>query len=576
MSSFRDLLVFTSAIAVISSMIQSSPAEAARLCADLFRSTGQITRDRLAPQSLVGKMDGTSVVIERRFDPVHQFSFIVPTYRELYNGNIARLLQAVQAQKIDPAMVEVVFVVNNTPAIARNLNNPIRVENQKTLAYLAGLKLPFRVRTVDLSSEGIETNMGILRQRGSEFAIRTSKVDPNRHVILHMDADTVFEPSFLPGLYDLYSNYAFGAVFVQRRHTLHPEADEFMMNTFYKFKFGDSAYKMDQAGQYALWGVATPQISSRASALLKAEGFPPIRQDEDFRFTTRLGKSTKYFYSPDLYVTALDRARPDGFDAKIRHQWNSRIQTSLEDLLSKNDPLLTFSDALESRLLKLHFKLGRQKMTPEEAVADFQKYASWLYGDANPMPGRGDTWDAISLVMNHYGPKHGYWSLRYMFEDTFSRTHPEGGHYTFWKIASSVTERESGQMFDAYAKEADRHDLEFVARKRAVQNLLGKRDVRQGLTTTERNDIFIRMLADSNSVVHRRVIELARNQNGFDGVMTSLMAEYPDWMRSFNDTPSKSNMLAIRLSSEFLLRGHNDPTNFPGLARFYTEIERPR
>lgn len=563
--------------ALIALLVATSSAHAANLCESLFRSTkGEITRESpLAPSRLVGQQNGVSIVMERRFDPIHQFSIIVPTYRELYNGNIARLLLALQSQKIDPSMVEIVFVVNNTPAIARNVNNPIRIENQKTLAYLASVKTPFRVRTVDLSSEGIETNMGILRQRGSEFAIRNSKVAPEKHVILHMDADTVFEPSFLPGLFEIYSNYAFGAVLVQRFHTLHPQADEFMMNTFYKFKFGDSSYKMNQAGQYGLWGVATPQISSRASALLNAEGFPPIRQDEDFRFTTRLGKSTPYFYTPDLRVTALDRARPDGFDAKLRHQWNSQIKTSLEQLLATSAPTIAFSDGLEAHLIKLHVKLNRSKMTPEEAVADFEKFASWLYSsEVKPMKGRGDTWERISSNMNYYGPKYAYWGLRYMFEDVFKRENIAGGHYTFWRIASSITARESKEMFDAYEKEAEIHRLELEARRHAIRNILAKQEASYGLTPTAKQDIFIRMLDDSNSIVHRRVIELARNQYGFDGVMKSLMVEYPDWMREFNDTPSKSDMLSIRLASEFLLRGHNDPQNFPGLARFYELIER--
>lgn len=269
-----------------------------------------------------GQRGGVSVEISPRTRPILKLSIVVPVYRELYNGNIARMLNSLGRQSLTEIPFEVVFVVNNSPDIASRSQHPIFVENMRSIEVLKKAKTKFGIKVIDRVQTGIERNMGVLRRIGVRAAIESSGVPHDQHIVVQMDADTVYKSEFLQRVYEMFSASEVETVFFQRSYVLPESADDLMFRTFYKYSLGQIRYSLWQALSYAQVGVATPQITSLASAYLKVGGFPDLAISEDFALTQRLAENTNYIFTGNSKVYVQDRARVDGFDAYVRLNWN--------------------------------------------------------------------------------------------------------------------------------------------------------------------------------------------------------------------------------------------------------------
>ena len=93
-------------------------------------------------------------------------SILVPVYRELDNGNLARLIAAVGRQH--PVEAQIRFGAGGETTRPRSRPAPtIRflLENQRTVRWLDKIKstLPFELEVID-ETRGFERNMGLLRK----------------------------------------------------------------------------------------------------------------------------------------------------------------------------------------------------------------------------------------------------------------------------------------------------------------------------------------------------------------------------------------------------------------------------
>lgn len=549
---------------------------------------------------LRGQRAGQSVTFEPRWNPIQKISVVVPIYRELRNGNLAQFLESLGAQKLDPDLFEVVFVVNNNKSIAAQLNHPTRIENQDTIRFLRQYKAPFKVRTLDLASEGIETNMGILRHLGVQEALRYSPDDKSKHVIVHMDADTIFDAQFLLEEYTLYSRYAFGAVLVQRTHRLDPNADDLTMKTFYKYMTGEMMYKFQQSLFYARYGAATPQISSRASTYLEVGGIPLIPSNEDFEFTKRLVAGTVYFYAPDIHVYAQDRAREDGFDARIRKNWNDGIMHFPPEAVVggvPSEPLIeTTMMGLMRRLSK---DFSKNRMTFSEMVDQFISIGRsncMIDSNTGMVPEfEPDCWGQLFGILRKFLNEKGgddlvysscalfdqefaFLSLSQVFSNqlTVDCSHSGSVFYHLLFLSVGALGSDLGvQMNDEIWGNQRSH--EYL--RSQYLDILNDLIYHQTLPHFEKcqrlsKDILGRALCDPSSRIRLRIKELQARFMSSDDQMAQIIEEYPDWLKDFWKTPYKRGYVSYGIASRWLLRAHNQPEISPVISKMYEDIFR--
>ena len=245
-------------------------------------------------------------------------SIVVPVYRELKNGNLARLLKNIAGQAPTGAFVRLIAVVNNTHQIAAQNDHPTLEENRRTVRWLQKVKplLNFDLEIVD-ETTGFERNMGKLRNRGLFRAIAMANIEPARHLIINFDADGTFPENYFQDLLDYYDNYAVDAVIPRRTHTIPDDVSGSFFQSHMQSMNNHLLFDIENVLNYPQHGYSTPQITFRASTALDLKGFAPIIENEDLNMGHRL-KAFTVLQPPDIMVNQSDRAREDGFDAARR------------------------------------------------------------------------------------------------------------------------------------------------------------------------------------------------------------------------------------------------------------------
>ncbi len=153
-----------------------------------------------------------SRILKARHWPVEKISLVVPIYRELENENLPNLLASLQRQSFDFQKLHVLLLVNNSIEIANDPESSILKENQKTLGWLSEIiesrVYPFEISFMDLSTRGIERNMGRIRQLGVQFLADAASASAPNHIVVQMDCDTRFSEDFLARLTHRYEAFA--------------------------------------------------------------------------------------------------------------------------------------------------------------------------------------------------------------------------------------------------------------------------------------------------------------------------------------------------------------------------------
>ena len=251
------------------------------------------------------------------------FFFLVPVYRELDSGNLARLLDNLKAQTIGQDRVRLVFLVNNTPEVAAETGSPAFQENQRTLEWLAARKkeLSFGIEVVDLSTQGIERNMGKIRQEGVSRLLALPEAERLRAVVIHLDADTYVPPHFLARLGAFYETYgALETVFLLRDFEIRGVPSLDLIFTHHQYRLKKTLFDFHNVRSGLPYGVATYQITSRLSALERIGGVPPIPQHEDDALSKALRERTVWTQTAELEARTEDRTRSAGFNSQRREQ----------------------------------------------------------------------------------------------------------------------------------------------------------------------------------------------------------------------------------------------------------------
>jgi hypothetical protein len=258
---------------------------------------------------------------------ISKISFIVPVYRELQNGNIQSFLRRLDESTREMTTekrlrVTAVFAVNNTREIAADPTSSVWLENQRTIEYLNQemKRHPYEIKVIDLSTEGTERNMGVIRETAVTQLLSQqpgdTKVNHENHALVHMDVDTKLPPKFFTHLVDAYGTKQ-DVVFFARSYELRDELRTPLIKSHPDYKRKRAWRDLQILLGGLRQGVATYQISSRASAHLEVGGFKPLAQGEDTQLSKDLLTHT-HLLDSKIVVATEDRSRPDGFTSARR------------------------------------------------------------------------------------------------------------------------------------------------------------------------------------------------------------------------------------------------------------------
>ena len=268
-------------------------------------------------------------------------SVVVPVFKELHNGNLRRLLSEISQLDVlslpKGTNIQLVLVVNNTKSVnpeTRSENRlTVNILNQKTSTHhqseLASLEKIKRngisVTVVDRVSPGFSIRrIGFVRNLGVETALKlASKTSKENHFIANLDADTSIPQNYLTQIAKRFSeDNSVTAMFLNRRFKIEPGSTSQIYKSTHFLRFRDGKDRLFEA-----LGLRTPedgivvggpQIVVRASDLKKVGGIPRVDTGEDWILANTLWNRGGVYRDPNLIVRPGDRARPEGYDAKLR------------------------------------------------------------------------------------------------------------------------------------------------------------------------------------------------------------------------------------------------------------------
>ena len=357
---------------------------------EFYEPSAWRTRDHLTVAR-----DGRMITLEqneRTHGAVELYSIAIPVYRELYNGNLKRLLGQIARQTVAPGRVQVVVMVNNSIKHALDAEDPVLIENKRTVAWLRQLRaeLPYRLEIID-ETRGIDRVMGTLRNRALNHAMAITDADPRRHVLINLDADVTIAPDYLRRLDSYYGRFDVDAVITRRGQTLPQSVDPIHFQLMGLSEFGHVNHDLENVADFPKRGYVTPQITARASVVRELGGFGYIDFEEDFDFGKRLGQHT-IVMAPDVYVAQSDRAREDGFAAAKRARIinnAARFQGEIDRGLPKMASISTYANtALKAFYANLERRVDDRRASGYGALVELERVARRCYHHApdSPLP----------------------------------------------------------------------------------------------------------------------------------------------------------------------------------------------
>lgn len=323
---------------------------------------------------LTGAIPHPACAAALRENEVTRFVMIVPVYRELYNQNIATLLQALAKQDLRGLpfqQIDVWFAVNNVDSAGSG----IRTENQETVEYLRslasgnmprihprhhilteiarnGVAQKLSIHVLDQTTPGYPTrNIGVVRDEAARTALQSYQgEDLNRVLLAHMDADSSFETNYIRSVVAAFEiqKLKFALLNMSYIDQIDSEARVYQRKILSDYQIAAYAFRMASDGGMPAGG--SPRIVTTAQAFLDIGGVPHETVGEDTELIRRLRERyTSEGLFLDIPVYAKYRARDDGYDAAIY----------LRDL----DKPVVFSDwQLETKTLFQTFELWLRKM----------------------------------------------------------------------------------------------------------------------------------------------------------------------------------------------------------------------
>ncbi len=512
-------------------------------------------------------------------DP-HFISVVVPVYRELENGNIARYLESFTAQGAHAKQFELVMIVNNTPeAVAEN--SPVFQENQRTIQLLkyAGREtntppdffssLPrwqqevvqrarakeLNIKIVDLSTAGIEKSMGVIRDTGVQKTLESHKDIEENHIFAMMDADTLVNPGYIENIAAHFHDPKLNMLSLGRNWRVEAGSNPFVYQSSYQFRYGSALAGLKAAGQLHAEGGGGPQTIARAAAVKKVGGYMHIGGGEDGMLSMDIMNLGQYRTPHDVQVFIGDRFRPDGYDAIYRQQG---ANYGVEREVSIQKEML--GEALSTYFRK------NQKMSPQEAERFFNYYgvpfnlATWN----EKFDGNGKHKDTGPYRNADFSVHAGM----ILEPIQMKQDSPAAGFRAF--IGTKLSPTLIAELDRRLAEAETNHNAAVKTIRDTVRKMTeGPVDLVQTRFQQPMVDEFL----SGNTWLADKVREgKARGENA-DQILAGLEKEFPDWFLTYSATPFKRDVDSMELMRDFMRETTFNAESHPSLRKLARTME---
>ncbi len=229
--------------------------------------------------------------IENDIRKYFQYIIVVPAIAE--SSNLPKLIKSLERNdQLELHNTLLLIVVNNSTSSSEE----VKIDNQKTLAYLRKIKSKVNISFIDACSAGKEMDdknggVGLARKIGMDLALtKFDYLSINKNIIICTDADCTVDSDYLSEISQEFNRNNFEAAVVNFAHDISGRDEEtkaiicyeiFLRYYVLGLKFANTDYAFHTIGSTML---CTPQ------AYVKVEGMNKRKAAEDFYFLEKLAK----------------------------------------------------------------------------------------------------------------------------------------------------------------------------------------------------------------------------------------------------------------------------------------------
>ncbi|MES3037271.1 MAG: hypothetical protein V4736_05120 [Bdellovibrionota bacterium] len=560
-------------LVLLISLVIGEQSSAAKSCAAVFQNETRQWRSSTGKQAAVRDIEIRSA-IKTLGASTRRLSVVVPVYRELDNGNILRLLESATEQTAALDKIELVFVVNNTPEIARTPSSPIYNENQRTiqlLRYLSGethsiprfvsnLPSPERamiaklknkninITTIDLSTKGIERNIGIIRDEGVQTILRRNQSVAQEGIISMMDADTVLPPKYAEEIIFNFTKYKYDSFFLGMKFEVDPNGSADLIRTHARdlywpaWESFNSAFKGE-----ARQGFGSPQIVASAKMLKQIGGVPHLPKREDVALAEILISKGNSGTATDLKVTTQDRARVDGYSSARR----------LRELEEGVEPGWTTPHA-DPLIASLAMALDQHAANKDSSFEKIQSLFDFYGFEFNQVKWQTSLNKARSKDITSLGE---VFRKFYLFNAGTSIHDVRPGEHVLEFLKQNLPANELQLLAKDIAEQQKSHNRSAALLTGIVRRKLNTGSV--SLTPAEAIDPYVKLFAAQDFGFKSEVIKRAAQIGDEKSVMDLLKKDYPDWFLPFSKTPLRQRLVYLDSLGTHFNRVRTEPGLYP-------------
>jgi len=229
--------------------------------------------------------------IENDYKKCFQKIIVVPSIAEL--NNLPNLIHSLeQNNELELLDTLLLIIVNNSVSSSED----VKLDNQKTLAYLRSLKSKIDISFIDAASDGKTMDdknggVGLARKIGMDLAL--AKFDYNslsKKILICTDADCIVEPNYLNEISREFNNNNYEAAVVNFAHDISGDDEETKAIICYEIFLRYYVLGLTFAkSEYAFHTIGSTMICI-PDAYVKAEGMNKRKAAEDFYFLEKLAK----------------------------------------------------------------------------------------------------------------------------------------------------------------------------------------------------------------------------------------------------------------------------------------------